>query len=192
MSSLRGGFWVKDYKIKKILAQKPLKKKRGFFISNKNMEKKEYHLTPEGYQRYKEEYKNLKKALKENKAKIKEIRDDLWRPEDLNPDYEPIESELIANEMKMKELENVLKNAKIIRKQKDSDPKIVTLGTTVVLEISGRAEEFTIVETLEANPTLGKISNESAVGKALIGKKAGETVIVQSNTKASYKIKKIK
>lgn len=156
------------------------------------MEKKNYHLTPEGYQKYKEDYKKLKEVLKKNKSKMKEMRNELWRPEDLNPDYEPIESELIANEIRLKELENILKNAKIIRKQKDTIPKLVSIGTTVVIETNGQIDEFTIVDTLEANPAIGKISNESPVGKALLGKRKGEEVVVQSATKTSYKIIKIK
>lgn len=156
------------------------------------MEKKTYHLTPEGFKKYKEEYKKLKEALRENKSKMKEMRDELWRPEDLNPDYEPIESELISIEMRLKELERVLNNVKIIKRPKDASPKIVTVGTNVIVEVNGQNDEFTIVETLEANPFLGKISNESPVGKALLGRRIGEVVIVQSATKTTYKIVKIK
>lgn len=156
------------------------------------MEKKIYHLTPEGFKKYKEEYGKLKEALRSNKSKMKEMKDELWRPEDLNPDYEPIESELISIETRLKELEGVLKNAKIIKKPKNASPKIVTVGTTVVVEVDGQIDEFTIVETLEANPFLGKISNESPVGKALLGRRVGEIVVIQSATKTTYKIVKIK
>lgn len=156
------------------------------------MQNKIYHLTPEGLKKYKEEYKRLNGILKESRSKIKEIRDELWRPEDLNSDYEPMESELISVETRIKELENILKNTKTIKKSKQTKPKIVTVGTTVVVEADGQIDEFTIVDTLEANPSMGKISNESPVGKALLGCKKSEVIVVHSAIKATYKIIKIK
>lgn len=155
-------------------------------------ENKVFHLTADGLQKYKAEFKKLKEELKKKKTRFKETRDELWRPEDLNPDYEALESEIISIEMRLKELENILKNAKIIRKSKQSIPKIVTIGTTVVLEVDRQTDEFIIVESLEANPAEGKISNESPVGKALLGRKKGEVVTVQSAIKATYKILNIK
>jgi transcription elongation factor GreA len=156
------------------------------------MENKSYHLTPEGFKRYKEEYKRLKQILRENRSKIKDIRDDLWRPEDLNSDYEPMESELISIEIRLKELENIIKNAKIIKKSKKTSPKIVTIGTTVIVEVDGQIDEFTIVDTLEANPAVGKISNESPVGRALLGYHVGDEIVVSSPIKTVYRIKKIR
>jgi transcription elongation factor GreA len=62
----------------------------------------------------------------------------------------------------------------------------------VVVEVNGEEDEFQIVGTLEANPLLGKISNESPVGSALMGKKVGDEIIISSPVKTVYKIKKIK
>ena len=54
------------------------------------------------------------------------------------------------------------------------------LGAKVKIEVSGKSDEFTIVGTLEANPNLGKISNESLVGKNLLGRKSGEKFKIQT------------
>jgi transcription elongation factor GreA len=150
-----------------------------------------YHLSKEALKKYKEEYKKLKEEIKKKRAQMKENRDDLWRPEDLNCDYEPLESELISMEIRLKELENILKNSREIKNNSSKTHKKVTTGSTVTLEINGKLEKFTIVETLEANPTEGKISNESPVGKALLGKKSGDKVTVSSSIKKVYIIKKI-
>jgi transcription elongation factor GreA len=65
------------------------------------------------------------------------------------------------------------------------------LGATVLCEVDGETAEFQIVGTLESQPLLGKISNESPVGKALLGHKVGETVVVSSTMKTRYKIVKV-
>jgi transcription elongation factor GreA len=70
--------------------------------------------------------------------------------------------------------------------------KIISLGAKVKIEVDGQRDEFTLVGTLEANPALGRISNESPVGKALLGHKVGEEVSVSSPIKTTYKIKSIK
>lgn len=156
------------------------------------MEEKKYHLTKEAFNKYKEEYKKIKEELRKKRIEMKESRDELWRPEDLNCDYEPLESELISLEVRLKELENILKNAIIIKKNKENTPKKVTVGTKVLVKVNGKTtDEFIIVDSLESNPFLGKISVESPVGKALLGKSEGDTVIVQSATKTTYKILKI-
>ena len=62
----------------------------------------------------------------------------------------------------------------------------------VKIDVDGQKDEFVIVGTLEANPALGKISNESPVGKALLGHKIGDEVLVSSPAEIKYKIKNIK
>jgi len=143
------------------------------------MGEKKYYLTAAGFQRKKEEYQRLTELRKEKKLKIKELRDELWRPEDLNPDYGALQTDLDFIEEKIKRLENILKNSKIIRKKR-KPPKKVTLGTTVKIEINGEIDEFTIVETLEADPANKKISTSSPIGKALLGKEEGETITVKT------------
>ena len=69
------------------------------------------------------------------------------------------------------EIQEILKNAKIIRSGKKDK---VSLGATVLLNMGGRKVEYTLVGPTEANPLEGKISNESPIGKAIFGRKAGE------------------
>jgi transcription elongation factor GreA len=90
------------------------------------------------------------------------------------------------------ELELILKNAQIILPPKKEDKEKIMPGAKVLLEIDGLEDEFEIVGSFEANPSLGKISNESPVGKALLGRQAGEEFVISSPIKTAYKIKKIK
>ena len=71
------------------------------------------------------------------------------------------------------EIQDILKSAKIIRTGKKDK---VVLGATIVLDMGGRKTTYTLVGATEANPLEGKISNESPIGKAVFGHKAGETV----------------
>ena len=67
------------------------------------------------------------------------------------------------------------------------------IGSTIVVEIEGEKDEFTIVGTIEADPSKKKISNESPVGTAMLGAKVGEVVeVVTSIIRAKYKILEIK
>jgi len=66
----------------------------------------------------------------------------------------------------------------------------VGLGAKVFVDINGRPNEFTIVGTLEADPSLGKISDESPVGKILLGKKVGDQIKLPAPENTIYKIKK--
>jgi transcription elongation factor GreA len=84
-------------------------------------------------------------------------------------------------EGRIRELEHLLKNAQVIAETKENK-NTVTLGRTVIVREVGTdlEEEYTIVGPPEANPAEGRISNESPMGKALIGKKVGQVVKVTS------------
>lgn len=89
-----------------------------------------------------------------------------------NEEYSSARNEQKIAEGRILEIQEILKNAKIIRAgKKDS----VALGATVVLDMNGKKTEYTLVGPTEANPLEGKISNESPIGKALLGHKAGES-----------------
>ncbi len=90
-----------------------------------------------------------------------------------NEEYSSARNEQKIAESRILEIQDILKNAKIIRGGKKDK---VVLGATVVLDMSGRKVEYTLVGPTEANPLEGKISNESPIGKAIFGHKAGETV----------------
>jgi transcription elongation factor GreA len=105
-----------------------------------------------------------------------------------NAEYQSARAEQERNENRISEVENILANVEIIKKPR-GDSK-VQLGSTVKLKSSaGQAKEFQVVGTVEADPLSGKISDESPIGQALIGKKEGESVEIQTPTDTTtYKI----
>ena len=88
-----------------------------------------------------------------------------------NEEYSSARNEQKIAEGRILEIQDILKNAKIIRGGKKDK---IDLGACVVLDMGGREVTYTVVGPTEANPLEGKISNVSPIGKALIGKKAGD------------------
>lgn len=88
-----------------------------------------------------------------------------------NEEYSSARNEQKIAEGRILEIQEILKNAKIIRGGKKTK---VDLGAAVSLSMGGRKVEYTLVGPTEANPLEGKISNESPIGKAMLGRKAGE------------------
>jgi len=153
------------------------------------VEEKKFYLTKEGLEKIKKEYQGLKNLkLSKTKGEIPKI----WHSEDLNPEYLSFQEDLSFLETRLAELGNILKNAELIRSPSKEKQKIIHLGATVLVEVDGQNDEFTIVGSLEANPSLGKISNESPVGRTLLGHQVGDEVLISSPIKTTYKIKKIK
>jgi transcription elongation factor GreA len=107
--------------------------------------------------------------------KIKEARA-LGTLED-NADYDDYVEKQSLIQSRMREIENLLSSAKIIKKTRIT---AVALGCTVVVEVEGRTDKFTIVGAEEAAPHEGKISHESPVGKSLLGCEAGQEVLVET------------
>jgi transcription elongation factor GreA len=104
-----------------------------------------------------------------------------------NSEYQAARADQERNESRISELENILQNVEIIKKPR-GDSK-VQLGSTVKLKSDGKTKEFQVVGTVEADPLNGKISDESPIGQALLGKKEGESVdIVTPAETATYKI----
>jgi transcription elongation factor GreA len=94
-----------------------------------------------------------------------------------NAEYEDAKNEQAFVEGRIQTLEALIKNATIIDENHSTDH--VQIGSTVSVESQDGAETFTIVGSAEAKPTEGRISNESPVGRALLGKKKGEKVVVR-------------
>ena len=90
-----------------------------------------------------------------------------------NEEYSSARNEQKLAESRILEIQDILKNAKIIRGGKKDK---VALGATIVLDLGGRKVEYALVGPTEANPLEGKISNESPIGKAIFGHKANEVV----------------
>ncbi len=133
-------------------------------------------LTDEGLKKLQDELENLKtKGRTEIAEKIKVARGygDLSE----NSEYDEAKNEQAKIEARIVELESMLKNVEIIAEKK-SATKTVTIGSKVkVLDIEFEEElEFRVVGSAEADPANGLISDESPVGKALLGAKAGQTV----------------
>ena len=153
------------------------------------MAEKKFYLTKEGLEKIKKEYQGLKNLkLSKTKGEIPKI----WHSEDLNPEYLSFQEDLSFLETRLIELENILKNAELIQLPSKEKQNTINLGAQVIVEVDGQNDEFTIVGSLEANPSLGRISNESPVGQALLGHRVGDGVMVSSPIQTVYKIKKIK
>ncbi len=133
--------------------------------------KEKIYLTPHGLERVKNDYERLLKSR-----------------EDEDNDSE----NLVLINQRIEETRSILKTYELIKSPAKNRQHIINLGATVVVEINGQSDEFIIVGTIEANPSLGRISNESPVGRALLGRRIDEEVIVSSAIKAVYKIKEIK
>ncbi|MBP5647721.1 transcription elongation factor GreA [Candidatus Saccharibacteria bacterium] len=134
------------------------------------MIKKSISLTAEGK---KELEKELAELIKERPAIAERIAiarsfGDLSE----NEEYSSARNEQKVAEGRILEIQDILKNAKVIRGGKKTK---VDLGATVSLDMGGRKVTYTLVGATEANPLEGKISNESPIGKALLGHKAGES-----------------
>lgn len=154
------------------------------------MAEEKFYLTKEGLERLKKEYQELK-ALRLNK--IKEKRPEILHSEDSNPEYFSFQEDLSLLEFKIAEMKNILGKAEVIKPPPKEKQNIVSLGAVVTLqETDGKINEFMIVSSLESNPNEGKISSVSPVGKAILGKKIGEEVVITSPIKVVYRIKKIK
>lgn len=93
-----------------------------------------------------------------------------------NAEYEEAKNEQAFVEGRIQTLEGMLKTAVIIE---NSGTEHVALGSSVTVESHDGEETFAIVGSAEARPAQGRISNESPVGRALLGKKAGDTVVVK-------------
>ncbi len=148
-----------------------------------------FYLTQKGLEKLKKEYQELKKLrFSKTNGEIPKI----LHSEDVNSEYLSFQEDLSFLEKKMGELENILKNVELIKPPTKENQKVVDLGAKVTVDIDGQADEFEIVGTLEANPALGKISNESPIGKSLLGHRAGDKIVASSPIKIIYQIKRIK
>jgi len=153
-------------------------------------ENQKFYLTEKGLEKTKREYENLKKL---KLLKIKGEAPKILHSGDLNPEYLSFREDLSFLEMRIAELENILKNVELIKVPPKDKQNIINLGATVTLEeADGQINEFMIVGTLEANPNEGKISSQSPVGKTLMGHKVGDEIMITSPIKVIYKIKKIR
>ncbi len=143
-------------------------------------EKKIIEITEEGYAAVLAEYNNLKDVL--IPANIQALQDARSQGDlSENADYDAARDEQARLNARSLELENIIKNHKIIEVDKS---KKVSIGKNVNITYVDldKTFDFAIVGTIEADPINGKISSESPLGKALMGAKKGDTVTVVSES----------
>lgn len=147
---------------------------------------KKIYITPAGIEELKKELENLKLVRRPEVIEaLKEARSlgDLSE----NAEYDAARNEQAIVEGRIAELERTLENAVILEK-KTTDK--VVIGTTVKLQYvdDGEDEEYSIVGSTEADPFMNKISNESPIAQAIMNKKVGDVVSVESPS-GTYEVK---
>ena len=149
--------------------------------------KKLYQITEEGKQELEAELEELKSRRGGIADKIAEARDfgDLSE----NAEYDSAREEQGLVESRIAEIEDILLNAELI---KTGGKTKVSLGSKVELKTGKKTVTYTVVGPVEADPLEGKISNESPIGVALMGKKVGENVTIKTpKGEIEYEIVKI-
>ena len=150
-------------------------------------------LTKEGEKKLKEELDFL---THQKRAEIAEKLKDAISFGDLseNAAYSRAKEEQAFVEGRIKEIEDILRNAQIITDDGHNKKDIVEIGSVVVLETKdGQRREYKIVGKNEADPLGGKISNESLIGKAVLGKRAGDRFsVLTPKGETEYVVKEIR
>ena len=139
---------------------------------------KEQLYTPEGYQKLIDELNYLTQVRREEiKKDIAEARSfgDLSE----NAEYDAARNEQAKTEARIKELEELIRNAKVID-EAEVDTSIISIGSTVkIKDANGKIAEYSIVGSNEADPIMFKISDQSPIGRKLIGARAGSKVTIE-------------
>jgi transcription elongation factor GreA len=147
------------------------------------------YVTKERLEEFKLELEELKNTKRQEVAqRLKQAKEygDLSE----NSEYAEAREEQANVETRIAELEELFKNAVII--EKTIDDGVVQVGSTVIVKKGGKSYTYTIVGVYEAKPEEGKISDESPLGKAFLGRKSGDKVHVTIPSGASeYEITKI-
>ncbi len=154
-----------------------------------NVAKKDFYLTADGITKLRDELDDL---INNQRPKIAQRLKEAKEYGDLseNAQWDDAKDQQAFAEGRISEIETILKHAQVIESPKSSDT--VGLGSVVHVEVEDGTQKYHIVGSPEANPEEGKISNESPIGKALMGRKKGDEVAVEvpSGT-MTYKIKRI-
>jgi transcription elongation factor GreA len=149
---------------------------------------KQFYLTKQGITELETEHGSLVAQRGPIAERIKAAREfgDLAE----NAEYTSARQEQERVESRIAEIEHILQNVELIKKP-TGDSK-VQLGSTVKLRNDGKTKEFQVVGTVEADPLNGKISDESPIGKALMGKQMGEEIEIKTPAETSiFKIVEI-
>ncbi len=145
-------------------------------------------ITPKGLQELKQELEDLKSRKGEIAEKIKYAKEQGDLKE--NSEYQEALNDMQFNERRVAELEDMIRNSEVVEHTEKSN--YVTLGSRIKVKGAVGEREFRIVGASEADPTEGKISNESPLGSAFMHRKAGEEFEVETpGGKSTYTILEI-
>lgn len=149
-----------------------------------------HKLTKEGLIKLKDELDYLSTTKREE---LKVMLEDMRKAGDLreNDGYSMAKEDSQSNEIRIAEIEGILRNYELIDEDNTSNGR-VSVGNTITVDVDGKTMELSIVGDSEANPLENKISQNSPISLALIGKKAGDTAKVSlPKGEVEYKIIKI-
>lgn|SRR5574341_188300 len=148
------------------------------------------YLTPEGAAKLKAELQELKGPKREELAKRLRAAIQMGDLSE-NADYHKAKEDQAFLEGRIQEIEFILRNAAIIEKKNNND--VVDVGSHITIQEDGSSpEKYHVVGAKEADPRNGKISNESPIGRAVMGHKVGEVVEAETpGGKVKFKILKI-
>jgi transcription elongation factor GreA len=137
-------------------------------------------LTRGGYQKLLDELQELKTVRRAEVAELIRDAQELG-PDSLDAQYEDAKNQQAFLEGRISEIERALEHAAIIDEELAHKSKTVQVGSTVTVKgQDGKSRKYQLVGPTEADPTQGRISHKSPVGRALIGKKRGDTVKIQT------------
>ena len=138
---------------------------------------KEIILTQEGYDKLESELELLKTTRRKEVAERLKVAISFGDLSE-NAEYDEAKNEQAQLEERISKLENILRTAVIVDESK-LEHDVVNIGSWVKLDYEGEIEEYTIVGSAESDPSSSKISNEAPIGKALMGRREGESIEVQ-------------
>lgn len=131
-------------------------------------------MTADGLEKLRAEYEQLTSTGRRDMSRRIQAARELGDLRE-NAEYDTAKNDQGLMEARIRQLEDILRRAQVIDSAASGNGKaVVTIGSTVVVKLDGEEETYTIVGPVEARPREGRISNESPVGKALLGRRAGE------------------
>ena len=149
-------------------------------------------LTRDGLKKLEDELEYLKSVRRHEVAQRIHLAKEVGHTQN-DAEYDDAKNEQAFVEGRINQLEAIVKNHVLIDEDQAHQSRSVRLGCTVVVESASGRREYTIVGSTEADPTSGRISNESPVGKALIGHRVGDKVqVLTPKGPASFTVSEIK
>ncbi|MBI4132910.1 MAG: transcription elongation factor GreA [Candidatus Sungbacteria bacterium] len=147
------------------------------------------YISPEGLEKLKKELEELKTVRRREIAERLEAAKALGDLSE-NAEYQEAKEAQSLNEAKIQELEEMLRDVVVITKPVNSN--VVQIGSTIEVSSGHGKEVFTIVGSEEADPLAGRISNESPMGQAFLGRSVGDAVSLKTPSGSdTYRIQKI-